>query len=456
MPAEFYPKPRAATVKGRVPPHNLEAEQSVLGGILFDNSALSRALEFLKTGSEFYKPAHKTLFVAYLDLFEKGEPIDLMTVAERLKKNSQIDEVGGTDYIARLMELVVTDANVGKHAEIVREKALLRRLITTAGELVNLGFEETEDVSEVIERAEKMVFDLAEDKIQRGFHNFKEVINSSVKNIEQFFENKELITGLPSGYKRFDEKTAGFQNGDLIIMAGRPSMGKTAICINIAEHLAIEHEKTVAFFSLEMSAFQLSLRMISSQSRLAMHKIRGGFLADKDWPAITSAAQRLYESKIFIDDQPIQTVLEIRSKARRLMAEKGLDFIIVDYLQLLTGRGRVENRVLELSEITRSLKALARELEVPILVISQLSRKVEDRPDKRPQLADLRESGSIEQDADVVCFIYREEYYYPDKLEAQGKAEIIIRKQRNGPLGNIPLAFLKETMNFENPYDGAE
>lgn len=449
MATELYPKP-AATGKGRVPPHNLDAEQSVLGGIMFDNAALPRALESLKTGEEFYKPAHKLIFTAFIELFEKNEPIDLMTVSERLRKKKQLDEIGGLAYLGNLMELFPSAANVGLHAKIVREKDLLRRLITKSGELANLGYEDTEDVDEVIDRAEKMIFELAEDRIQRSFHSFKDVMMKTYEHVEKLLDSKALVTGLSSGLVDLDKKTTGFQNGDLIIMAGRPSMGKTAICINIAEHLAIEEEKVVAFFSLEMSALQLALRMLSSQSGKAMFKIRGGTLAKNDLSDINRAAQQLYEAKIFLDDQPMQTVLDIRSKARRLKAENGLDIIIIDYLQLLTSRGRAENRVQELSEMTRSLKGLARELDVPVIVISQLSRKVEDRPNKRPQLADLRESGSIEQDADIVCFIYREEYYNPDKSDIAGKAELIIGKQRNGPTGRLPLTFIPEIMRFEN------
>ena len=449
MATELYPKP-VATGKGRVPPHNLDAEQSVLGGIMFDNAALPRALESLKTGEEFYKPAHKLVFAAFIELFEKNEPIDLMTVSERLRKKKQLDEIGGLAYLGNLMELFPSASNVGLHAKIVREKDLLRRLITKSGELANLGYEDTEDVDEVIDRAEKMIFELAEDRIQRSFHSFKDVMMKTYEHVEKLLDSKALVTGLSSGLVDLDKKTTGFQNGDLIIMAGRPSMGKTAICINIAEHLAIEEEKIVAFFSLEMSALQLALRMLSSQSGKAMFKIRGGTLAKNDLSDINRAAQQLYEAKIFLDDQPMQTVLDIRSKARRLKAENGLDIIIIDYLQLLTSRGRAENRVQELSEMTRSLKGLARELDVPVIVISQLSRKVEDRPNKRPQLADLRESGSIEQDADIVCFVYREEYYNPDKLDVAGKAELIIGKQRNGPTGRLPLTFIPEIMRFEN------
>ena len=447
MPIEL--QPRNSVGVGRVPPQNLEAEQSVLGGILFDNAAMARAVEYLKTGEEFYKPAHRLIYAAYLELFEKGEPIDLMTVNERLRKKKQIDEAGGLDYLAQLMELIPTAANVGMHAKIVKEKVLLRRLITTAAEVVNIGYEDSEDVEEVMDRAERMIFDLADDRITKGFRNIKEVVNETINDIERLFDRKELITGLPTGFKKFDEMTAGFQPGDLIIMAGRPSMGKTAICINMAEYAAVEKEKSVAFFSLEMSAMQLILRMISSLSHISMHKIRTGYLSQNDWPRITSAAQHLYEAKIHIDDTPMQTVLDIRSKARRLKAEGSLDLIIIDYLQLMHGRANSESRVLEISEITRGLKGLARELEVPVIAISQLSRKVEERPNKRPQLSDLRESGSIEQDADIVSFVYREEYYNPEKNP--GLAEVIIAKQRNGPVGAVQLAFNKECTRFDNP-----
>jgi len=435
---------------GRVPPHNIEAEQSVLGGILFDNQALSRALEQIKTGEEFYKPAHRIIYSAFLDLFEKGDPIDMMTVNETLKKNKKISEAGGLDYLAELMDIFPTSANVGIHAKIVKEKALLRRLITTAGELVNLGFEDSESVDEVIDRAEQMIFELAEDRLERGFADLKELIHDTNEHLDQLASRKELVTGIATGFKKLDEMTAGFQGGELIVLAGRPSMGKTALSINITENVSIDSDKVVAFFSLEMSAMQLIIRMLSSISKVAMHKIRTGFLSASDWTSIRSASERLYESNIHIDDAPMQTVLDIRSKARRLKAEKGLDMIVIDYLQLLHSRGRSENRVLEIGEMTRSLKGLAREMDVPVLLLSQLSRKVEDRPNKKPQLADLRESGTIEQDADVVAFVYREEYYYPDKVEVQNQAEVIIGKQRNGPTGRAKMIFLKENARFEN------
>jgi replicative DNA helicase len=441
---------------GRVPPQNIEAEQSVLGGVLFDNSAMARAFEYLKSGEEFYKPSHRLIFSAFVELFERNEPIDLMTVSERLRKRKLLDEAGGLDYLAGLMELTPTATNVGVHAQIVKEKALLRRLIITAAEVMNLGYEDSEAADAVIEQAEKMIFELAEDRIQKGFKNIQEVVTETLKNIEALFERKELITGLATGFHKFDEMTAGFQPGDLIIMAGRPSMGKTAICINIMEHLTgPKHKKSVAFFSLEMSAMQLVLRIISSLSGISMHKIRTGYLAHSDFPRITTAVGELYETGIHIDDSPSQTVMDIRSKARRLKAEGKLDMIIIDYLQLMTGRANPENRVLEISEITRGLKAMARELNVPVIAISQLSRKVEERPNKRPQLSDLRESGSIEQDADLVSFVYREEYYSPDKVECHGLAEVIISKQRNGPVGSVKLEFNKECTRFGNLAFGA-
>ncbi len=443
-------QPKRQPLQGRVPPHNIEAEQSVLGGILFDNSALPRALESLGTGEEFYKPSHKIIFNAFIDLFEKGEPIDMMTTNESLKKKKQVEQAGGLDYLAELMTLYPTAANVGIHAKIVKEKALLRRLISTAGDLVNLGFEDTESVDEVIDRAEQMIFELAEDRIQKGFNDMKKLIHDTNEHIDMLAKKKEHITGIPSGFSDIDSKTAGFQKGELIVVAGRPSMGKTALCINIAENVAVDSDRVIAFFSLEMSAQQLIIRMISSLSQVPMQKIRTGFVPHSDWSKITRASSQLYESSIHIDDAPMQTVLDIRSKCRRLKAEKGLDLIIIDYLQLLHSRGRSENRVLEIGEMTRSLKGLAREMDVPVILLSQLSRKVEERPNKRPQLSDLRESGTIEQDADVVGFVYREEYYYPDKIEVQNQAEFVIGKQRNGPTGISKLQFQKECARFHN------
>ncbi|MBI3794229.1 MAG: replicative DNA helicase [Nitrospinae bacterium] len=446
----FAPHPLGvATGAGRVPPHSIEAEQSVLGGVLFDNEGLGKALDFLKTGEEFYKPAHKLIYGVFIELYEKNEPVDIITVSEHLRKKKLLDDVGGTDYLAKLAELTPTASNVGTHAKIVKEKALLRKLVVTAGEVMNLGYEDSDDVDDIIDRAEKLIFDLAQDRLKENAKDIKTIVKETIKDIERLFERKELITGLPTGWSKFDEMTAGFQPGDLIIMAGRPSMGKTAICINIMEYLAVRHNKAVAFFSLEMSAMQLVLRIISSLSRISMHKIRTGYLAHSDWPKITQAVGELYETAITIDDGAMQTVLDIRAKARRLKADNKLDMIVIDYLQLMTGRGHPESRVLEISEITRGLKAMARELKVPVIAISQLSRKVEERTNKRPQLSDLRESGSIEQDADLVAFVYREEYYSPDKLEVQGLAEVIIAKQRNGPVGAVKLAFNKECTRFD-------
>jgi len=443
-------QPRRPAAPGRVPPHNLETEQSVLAGILFDNTALPRAIEYLKTGEEFYQPAHRILYATFLELFSKNSPIDMMTVSDALRKKKQMDEAGGLEYMARIMELSPTAANVGIHAKIVKEKSILRRLITTSGELINLGYEDSEDVDQVIDRAEQLIFALAEDRIQKGFANLKDLIHETSTHLEMLEQRKELITGIPSGFKDLDALTAGFQNGDLVVIAGRPSMGKTAMALNIAEHVAVESEKSVAFFSLEMSAMQLVLRLIASLSRISLQKIRTGFVGHDNWSRIHRASEQLYEAKIFIDDTPMQTVLDIRSKARRQKAETGLDLVIIDYLQLLHSRGKVENRVLEVGEMTRSLKGVARELDVPIVLLSQLSRKVEERTDKRPQLSDLRESGSIEQDADVVGFVYREEVYRKDKPEVQGRAEFIIGKQRNGPTGTVKLTFLNECTRFEN------
>ncbi|VAX24719.1 Replicative DNA helicase (DnaB), partial [hydrothermal vent metagenome] len=349
-------------------------------------------------------------------------------------------------------DIVPTAANIRVHAKVVREKAILRKLITVAGEVGSLAFEDSEDVETLLDRVEQMVLEISQERARTGWLPMKTVINNGMETVARLYDNKSLITGVTTGYKDLDEKTAGLQPSDLIIVAGRPSMGKTALAMNIVQNAASDNdEAVVAVFSLEMNAEQLALRMLCSEAKVSGNKMRTGFLAQSDWPKLSAAAGRLHAASIFIDDTAFQTALDIRAKARRLKNEHGrLDLIVVDYLQLMSARGRVESRTLEVSEITRSLKQLAKELHVPVIAISQLSRKVEDREGKRPQLADLRESGSIEQDADVVMFVYREEFYDRDKPEAQGKAEIIIGKQRNGPTGVVKLAFLKDFTRFED------
>ncbi|MBI4667012.1 MAG: replicative DNA helicase [Nitrospinae bacterium] len=436
---------------GRIPPQNLEMEQFVLGAILLDNEALPKVIEALTSPEDFYKPAHRKIFETILELYEKNEPVDLMTLAEGLRKKNYYDDIG-IDYLAELVDMVPTAANARVHARIVREKAILRKLITVAGEVVTLAYEEAEEVDTLLDRVETMVLDISQQRARKSLLPIKSIIKDSIKTVENLYASKQLVTGTPTGYKELDEKTAGLQPSDLIIVAGRPSMGKTAFAINVAQNMAmLEEDRVAAIFSLEMSAEQLVLRMLCSEAKVSGHRLRTGYLAQSDWPKLTAAAGRLHKSRIYIDDTPGQTVLDVRAKARRLLHEVGrLDLVIIDYLQLMTSRGRVESRTLEISEITRSLKHLAKELNAPVIAISQLSRKVEERQHKQPQLSDLRESGSIEQDADLVLFVYREEVYEKEKKDAQGTAEIIIGKQRNGPIGTVRLTFLKEFTRFED------
>ena len=437
----------------RTPPANLDMERAVLGALLLDSEALPKAMEALSGSEDFYKPAHRKIYECVLRLFEKGEPVDLLTLSEALRTRGWLDEVGGVDYLAELLDSTPTSANVRVHARVVREKAVLRRLITVAGDAVTLAYEQEDQVDTVVDEIERMILDVSQKRAKGAFQDVSLVIKSAMKTVENLYENKRLVTGVTTGYKDLDEKTAGLQKSDLIIVAGRPSMGKTAFALNIVQNFTREvEEAVVCVFSLEMSAEQLVIRLLCSEARVSSHKLRTGYLAKSDWPKLTIAAGSIYKRSIHIDDTPGQTVMDMRGKARRLQAEKGrLDLVVVDYLQLMDSRGKVESRVQEVSSITRSLKQLAKELNVPVVVISQLSRKVEDRVgSKRPQLSDLRESGSIEQDADVVLFVFREDYYAKDKPEIENTAEIIIGKQRNGPLGVTKLTFLKDYTRFED------
>ncbi len=435
----------------RLPPQNIEAEQSIIGAILLENEALPKSLEILRDEKVFYRDSHRKIFSAILDLFEKNQPVDLLTLSEQLKKKNQLEEIGGIDYLVSLVESTPTAANIQYYSKIVKEKAVLRSLISASTDIHNRCYEDAEDVDEVLDHAERTIFEISENKITPSFINIKQVVDESFRTIEKLFERKELVTGVPTNFKEFDAMTAGLHPSDLVIVAGRPSMGKTAFCLNIAASVGVIKNKTVAVFSLEMSREQLVIRMLCSEARINAGKVRTGYLSKSDWPDLARAAGQLSEASIFIDDAPAQSVLDIRAKARRLQAEKGIDLIIIDYLQLMRGRGRAENRQQEISEISRSLKALAKELKVPIIAVSQLSRAPEQRSGegKKPQLSDLRESGAIEQDADVVVFVYREEYY-KESPENQGIAEIIIGKQRNGPTGTVKLSFFKEYTRFDN------
>ena len=441
----------------KVPPQNLDAEQSILGGILLDNNALNNVLEILGRG-DFYSEAHRKIFSAILGLYEKNEPSDLITLSNILRDRGHLEGVGGEVYLTSLVDGVPSAANIAYYSKIVKEKAILRGLIGAATDILNKSYDAGSDIDAVLDEAEHAVFEISENKIRPAFFPIKEIVVDTFKNIEKLYEKKTLITGISTGFQRIDEITSGLQNSDLIIVAGRPSMGKTAFAINIAQHAAIEDGVTVAIFSLEMSKEQLALRMLSSDGKVDSQRIRRGFIGDMDWPKLTAAAGRLSEAPIFIDDTPAISVLEIKAKARRLKAESGLDLIVLDYLQLMRGRDTSAPREQEISEISRSLKALAKELNIPVLALSQLNRQVESRTDKRPQLADLRESGAIEQDADVIMFIYRDEVYNKSEDNPEkGKAEIIIGKQRNGPTGVANMTFLKEYTCFENlAYDRDE
>ena len=432
----------------RLPPQSLEAEVSVLGGILLENEALSRVLEVLGEG-DFYREAHRKIFSAILELFERNEPADLITLSEVLKKRAAFEEVGGIEYLNSLVNSVPTAANISYYAKIIKEKSILRKLINRATEIVSQGYGDAGNVDDFLDRAEHSIFEISEDRVRPSFYPIKEIIKSSFKTIEKLYEKRQLITGVPTGFTRLDELTSGLQPSDLIIVAGRPSMGKTAFALNIAQHAAIEAGVPAAVFSLEMAKEQLALRMLCSEAKVDAHRLRGGFLSESDWPKLTRAAGNLSEAPIFIDDTAGLTALEMRAKSRRLRAERNLGLIIVDYLQLMRGRADSDTREQEISDISRSLKALAKELNVPVVALSQLNRRVEERGDKRPQLADLRESGAIEQDADVIIFLYRDEVYNKSE-DKKGKAEIIIGKQRNGPTDRFELAFLDKYTCFEN------
>ncbi|MFA6548373.1 MAG: replicative DNA helicase [Candidatus Margulisiibacteriota bacterium] len=433
-------------VDDKIPPQDLAAEQSVIGSMLLDKNAIMKGIEFLHADS-FYRDAHRYIFEALLDLFDRGEPVDLVTVTDALRKTGKLDAVGGSVYVADLLNSVPTAANVEYYAKIVEEKAVLRRLIEAGTKIVGDAFRETEDVDQILDQAEKAIFDIALKRVREGFHRIDSIIKRVLDKIDSLYDKQEAITGIATGYPDLDKLTAGFQNSDLIIVAARPAVGKTAFCLNIAQNVAIKYKIPVAIFSLEMSKDQLAQRMLCSEAEVDAQKLKTASLSDTGWKKLTRALGRLSEAPIFIDDSASMTSTEIRAKARRLKIERGLGLIIVDYLQLMRGRSRVENRVQEISEIARSLKTLARELDVPVIALSQLSRAVEQRTDRIPRLSDLRESGEIEQTADLVMFIHREDYYNPQS-DRGNIAEIIIAKQRNGPVGSVELVFRKEIAKF--------
>lgn len=432
----------------KVPPQNLDAEQSVLGSMLIDKEAVLRATEVLRP-QDFYRDAHKHIFEAMIDLSERGEAIDLITVSEELRQKGFLDQAGGAAYVAGLANMVPTAANVEYYAHIVEEKALLRMLISVSTRIAAMGYDGNEEINALLDRAEQMIFELSQRKTQTGFTPIRTILMDTFERIEDLYNNKGQITGVTSGFADLDRLTSGFQPSDLIIVAARPSMGKTALCTNFCQNAAIRKNLPAAIFSLEMSKDQLVQRILCGEAMVDQQKVRAGQLDEADWNKLSQAAGPLSTAPIFIDDTPGISVMEMRAKARRLKAEKGLSLIVIDYLQLMTSTRRTENRQQEISEISRSLKGLARELSVPVIALSQLSRAVEQRSDKKPMMSDLRESGSLEQDADLVMFIYRDEYYNPDS-EKRGIAEILIAKQRNGPVGSVELGFLKEFTKFVN------
>jgi replicative DNA helicase len=432
----------------KVPPHSLDAEVSCLGAMLLDKEAAGVAIENLRDDF-FYKEAHRHIFLALQDLFDKNEPTDLITLTDILKKKKLLEAVGGASYISSIIDAVPSSASIEYYTQIIAEKASLRKLIEASNTIITSCFSEGEEVKTIIDEAEQSIFDIGDRHISQSFVSAKEVLRDSIKAIEQIYNNKGY-TGIPTGYKKLDEMLTGVQNSDLIIVAARPSMGKTAFCLNIAENIAIQQKKTVGVFSLEMSKDQLVRRLLCSISRIDSNTLRKGFLKESDWPALTNAASKLSEAPIFIDDSASLTILEVRAKARRLKAKHNLGVLIIDYLQLITVSRTNISREQEIATISRSLKGLAKELDIPVIALSQLSRAVESRTDKRPMLSDLRESGSIEQDADVVMFLYRDDYYNKDNSDKQGIIEILVRKQRNGPTGEVELAFIKDYGRFEN------
>jgi replicative DNA helicase len=428
-------------------PSSIESEKSILGAILLDNSVCNQAVEMLRR-DEFFLDSHRRIYDKMVLLSERSLPIDLVTLSEELRRAGEFEQVGGATYIASLIDGVPRTDTIEHYARLVKSKAMLRRLITASNQIIARCVEEEDEAPTIVDEAERLIFQIAEDSVRQGFRPVGEIARRRLEQIEQMAGRPEMITGVPTGFTDFDQMTSGLQRQDLIIIAARPSMGKTALALNMAQYAA-KNGMVAGIFSLEMSAEQLVSRLLCSEARIDAHRLRTGYLNREEWARLADALRRLCETQIYLDDTPGLGVLEMRAKARRLKAEHGLDLLIIDYMQLMSGRGRVESRQQEVSQISRDLKALAKELDLPVVALSQLSRAPETRGgDHRPQLSDLRESGAIEQDADVVCFIFREEVYNP-RDDNEGKAEVIIAKQRNGPTGSINLVFLKQFTRFE-------
>ena len=432
----------------KLPPYNKEAEQSVLGACLHSEDAIAKALEVL-SAEDFYKSTHKKIFSVMREQFEANEPIDVLALADKLKRKNELEEVGGIEYLTLLEDFVPTSTAVVHHAKILREKKILRDLIETATEIVSSGYSDNDDVDTLLDKAEQSIFEISEKRTKQSFYKLPEIIKQGLSDLEKLAQEPGMVTGVPSGFADLDSMTAGFQNSDLIIIAARPSMGKTSFALDIARYVSLHKKIPTAFFSLEMSKEQLGMRLLCSKAQVDSSKVRTGYLAKSDWPKVHDAGRELAEAQLFIDDSPALSVLDVRARARRLAAEQPLGLIIIDYMQLMQGRSGTESRQLEVSEISRGLKALAKEINAPIIALSQLSRAVESRTDKRPLLSDLRESGSIEQDADVVMFIYRDVVYNPESDDPR-QTEILIRKQRNGPIGELFLDFEGQYTRFFN------
>ncbi len=433
----------------RVPPQSLMAEEALLGGVMLENEALAQVTDYVKE-ADFYRPGNREIFSSILTLAKNQEPIDLVTVADHLKQRKKLDAVGGSGYLSSLVDNVHTAANLTSYARIVKNKSLLRSLIATSTDIIEQSYGEIEDVDSLVDQAERAILEVARNRGQSEITPINEIVKRSFAAIDAAYRSNSTITGVATGFSKIDNLTSGFQRSDLIIIAGRPSMGKTSFALNIAQNSAANPDSNskVAFFSLEMSKEQLVTRLLCSQSEINAQTLRGGLLKDEDWPRLSAAAAVVSELPIYIDDTSAISVMEMRAKARRLKNDKGLDLVFVDYLQLMRGDG--ESREREISEISRSLKAMAKELDVPVVALSQLNRSVESRPDKRPQLSDLRESGAIEQDADVIMFVYRDEVYNKDNPENAGLAEILVRKQRNGPTGVAEMRFFGEFTTFRD------
>ena len=434
---------------GKVPPHDIEAEQAIIGSMLTDKDAVISAIEVLKP-DDFYREDNKIIYEAILNLYNRSEPIDVITVRAELESMGKIDNVGGLEYLVELPDKVPTTANSMKYIKIVEEKSSLRKLIKTANEIIELGFNPTEDVDDIMEGAEKKIFNIMQDKDQKGYSPLKDVLVESFTKLEELYNRKQHITGVPSGFTDLDYRTAGFHGSELILIAARPAMGKTAFALNIATNAALKANVPVAVFSLEMSKEQLVNRILCSESMVDSNKIRTGKLEEDDWTKLAETIGPLSEAEMYIDDTPGINIMEIRAKCRKLKIEKNIGLVVIDYLQLIQGSGkRNGSREQEISEISRSLKILAKEIEVPVIALSQLSRAAEQRPDHRPMLSDLRESGAIEQDADIVMFLYRDDYYNPD-TEKKGIAEVIIAKHRGGSTGTVELLWLGNYTKFVN------